>query len=47
MTPDSSEMVVGPSLVPSLWALQLPQSEVLSQFSSVSIAILSVLLVLP
>ena len=47
MTSDSSGMVIGPSLVPSLWGLQFPQGEVLGQFSSVSIAILSVLLILP
>jgi hypothetical protein len=46
-TSDSSATVVGPSLVPSLWVLQLPSVEVLSHFSSVSIAVLSVLLVLP
>jgi hypothetical protein len=44
---DSSATVVGHSLVPSLWVLQLPSVEVLSHFSSVSIAVLSVLLVLP
>jgi hypothetical protein len=47
VTPDSSAMVVGPSLVPSLWVLQLQSVEVLSHFSSVSITVLSAPLVLP